>query len=786
MRLLHLFRTLPVCLLLLATFQVAAQSNISLDSLSKATQDQISRICLPVQFREGAGAYRNCVQAELHLRGSGSTSQLGTLSFDDKYAVQQACAKAGGQSSSNYKLCVTDQISALDEVRQPKLDKLSEDELYVVQQSCFDAQSNQGAANYRKCLNQEVDSLLSIPAVDTSSLNMVKKNALQLRCSSNSSNAVQYRQCVGAEFESIVGTAPVFLPVSTATRISNNAEPASQSAVIDTVKKVAEQQSQNANNVAAAITATASNATNTGSKPTMALPRNISPPRNNTAVEQATAQSDGVATASEALALQSSESGTNTLRDITGDTITTTTPPANTVVDTSEARVISRPDLVETIELQERAKAQGIEPAQSTGDEAAATAGPAASNTPIAQQLATWWQKFLDTLVSLEGKSWLIIAAVLALPALLMGLFSLTRAAKKADRPSSIRQNPPLAERIEPGMQTRKLRHEQEAAALFDDNAAPDHDAVTRIATKPTPAPQERAPLVPPPAAAPAATEAPASANVQSVQNLAVGQTPAQQADQLFGDSAFDTAPAAAPQATVNDWQSGFGPWLEQQPAPNRMAFCIEFLIYWVAYGDERYPPDLKKRLFTSTDLSSHDLIKRWVLKQDVFAFADVVSWLRNNASQKQLDQSMTLIMSLLITEHSVTPVQNTLLRFLADAFNIGKNNLEMRFEKAFGHPLPPIARPDKYQWWAKQDPQTMQRWDSRSMANKPETEQMIARLGLQQGFDEVQVINAFRRAARRCHPDRFTELGEHERALAEQQYIKFEQARDKLLGVSV
>ena len=74
----------------------------------------------------------------------------------------------------------------------------------------------------------------------------------------------------------------------------------------------------------------------------------------------------------------------------------------------------------------------------------------------------------------------------------------------------------------------------------------------------------------------------------------------------------------------------------------------------------------------------------------------------------------------------------------------------------------------------------------ARSLATKPEVEQMSARLGLPLSFDEHQVIAAFKRAARRCHPDRFTALGDRERALAENQFGKFEQARDKLLGVSV
>ncbi len=752
MRLLQSIRTITLGLALVTTFPAAAQST-SLDSLPSATQDEISRICLPVQFREGAGAYRNCVQAELGARANSSASELGKLSFDDKYAVQQACAKAGGQSSANYQSCVAGQISALNKIAAPALEKLSEDELYVVQQSCFEAQSKQGAASYRTCLNGEVDSLLAIPAADTSNLNMLKKNALQLRCSSNSSTAVQYRQCVAAEYESIAGTAPSFLPVNTSARtaIANTVEAAAVKTATPKPEPI----------VVASVE----------SKPTMALPRNIKPPQNGataTVEQSAVVSTSNSAGAIEEVAVQDSavqpKQAISTLQDPIGDSLIATAGASIEAMAPADARVISKPGLIETIELQERAKAQGIEL-----EPAAADATQANDSSPTAM-IAGAWQKFLDALATMDSAAWLVIAGILATPALCLGLFSLARRFKRSE-PEMAAQNSALIDRIEPGMQTRKARHEREAAALFDDDHQPDepldlspaqnsdHDAVTRMATK-----SERPDLIKP------------------------DQEPQQQNATAAASSTIEAVMAAAKTAkrAEHPWQSAFGQSLMQQPEENRMESCIEFLIYWVAYGDDRYQPDLKKRLFTGTTLSWHDQIKRWVLKQDVFAFADVVGWLRNNASQKQLDQTIALIMALLVTEHNVTPVQNTLLRFLSDAFNIGKERLEQRFEKAFGHPLPPVPRTDNYAWWTKQSSDAPQLWDARAMALKPETEQMIARLGLAANYDESQIINAFRRAARRCHPDRFSALGERERALAEQQFIKFEQARDRLLGVSV
>jgi len=85
-----------------------------------------------------------------------------------------------------------------------------------------------------------------------------------------------------------------------------------------------------------------------------------------------------------------------------------------------------------------------------------------------------------------------------------------------------------------------------------------------------------------------------------------------------------------------------------------------------------------------------------------------------------------------------------------------------------------------------EQSTDTMMRWDARQMATLPEAEQMLSRLGLGENYTETDVVKSFRRAAKRCHPDRFSHLGNWEQMLAQRQYERFEEARDKLLGVSV
>jgi len=785
-RLLHI-TTLASLLYWVGLTPLAAQS-LPLDSMPQATQDEISQICLPVQYREGAQAYRTCVQSELSLRSGHSSSKLIDLTFDDKYAVQQACASAGAQSSARYQACVTDQITELNSVAEPNLDAATEDELYAVQQTCFAAQSKEGAANYRRCLNAEIDGLLAVPAADTSALSMLNKNALQLRCSANTSRAADYRKCIGSEFESIAGSTPTFLPISSATRVvSKQAAQPATSAVTKAVETIASQsvapdQSATDSTVRvanAALSTTQASSTiepiaqadTEANKPVMALPRNIDP----TIVDTADAISTDLSTNE---AANTANAG-NTLRDATGNSQQFVASSTTVAQSDSEARVISRPALVQALEVQARENEQSdlAKPAPQAQTDAPSPAQGTGEQTDPLQPLKDIWQNMLQALGSLDRVGWIILAAVLALPALLLGLFSLfRRISRKQPEPTT---NPALTERIEPGLQARKLRHEREAAELFGEtNSQTDLTTETPASSK-SPA----NPLARQTAHRPRVEAAPDNAEMieplPSDEATRFAKKPDVEKAQTVGGFE-ETAP------DDNHWQSAFGHWLSRKPAEARLGHCIEFLIYWVAYGDDRYEPELKKQLFSAVDLNDHDQIKRWVLKQDVFAFADVVNWLRSNATKLQLEQTVGLIMALLVIENSVTPVQNTLLRFFADTFELGDKLLENNFESAFGHALPPVPRVDKLAWWEKQSDNELQRWDSRAIATLPVKQQMLARLGFTQPQNEAEVINAFRRAARRCHPDRFTALSERERALAERRFAKFEEARDRLLGVSV
>lgn len=232
--------------------------------------------------------------------------------------------------------------------------------------------------------------------------------------------------------------------------------------------------------------------------------------------------------------------------------------------------------------------------------------------------------------------------------------------------------------------------------------------------------------------------------------------------------------------------RSEFSAWLEEQSDEARFSHAMEFLIYWIAYGDGRYPASLRERLFASDELGSRDRIKRWVLQEDVEAFSDAVQWLDRHSTELQRTQLIDLLMALLVRERGITPVQITVLRLLADRFGIGAAGIEATFEEAFGESLPPLPRPDRVDWWERQAAEAVASWSPAHGARLDELGRARSLLGLAEGDREIEVIRAYRRAVKRCHPDRFTTLGPRARALAIRQFDHFEEARDRLLGIAV
>ncbi len=728
-------------------FSAYAQSTQNtLSDLPTAVRDDIARVCLPVQYQQGAAAYRNCVTQEIASRESVSDVDVvldsyTSLSFDDRYAIQQICA--GNDTDSIDRACMSEQISALTALPVPNLSELSSDELYVMQQTCFNAQSSQGAAAFRQCQIDEIRSVNDIAKPNYAALGSVERNALQLKCSATQSRLAAYRDCLSngtastkdgqaslaveaiadSSASSISKTRSIKpqLPAATAVRVSNIEvainEPAIEAALPATTEKlVGEIETTSSDDQA--NTAVRTKATYTSNVENLSTPSDVETPRAQTTNEQADVQANEQAVESE----QSNDVTTITGTDSTYSTDST-----------------------------------------GAGSLAEAPSGNAVALEQLKEKLSGLTTNASDTFNGLSNQGKLLLAAILAMPVALWLLlrgrrrrgdeYSTEGAYSREDLKRRVHAYPDDYDSADEDDDHDPLSAtwEAEADSLFDEPEPVDTERVIRAEPAPSSPRYEQSP----PGHAFAANK---------VDDLDETLQPTQQ-------SVTDPSRSA-----------GFAGWLHNQPQPDQQSLAIEFLIYWMAYSDERYEPSLKQRIFQKQDPNSHDIVKRWVLKEDIHAFADVVDWLQRHTTNIQKEQIVRLLMVLLINGDSPTPLQNTLLRFLGDVFYLNNPSLEALFEEEYGVSLPNIPRVDRMAWWERQSPGAVSLWDVRTLNASDLITRNAAQLGVNGEARVEHVEIAYERAAMRCRPENFDHLGEREHQLISSRRMRLTQARDELL----
>lgn len=751
----------PFALLILLT--VTGLSTVSADVLSElsdADRDYIERICLPVQYKEGARAYRECVFAQISELPSATELARSELTFDEQYAIQQMCTKVGVAESEDYQACTRQQIRELSSVAAPDFSQLTDDEIYAVQQSCFAVQTNDGATAYRECLNSSLVSLQTLPRPDLSALTLVERNALQLRCSAGNGGAATYRGCLLDATDQLPSESTT-LDASLAvveSPIPDAPLAAVESPITDAPLAAVENPITDASLVAV-------------ESPVLDEPLVVESP-----IEEGTRTDIVTSTPIE----QTSEPTTaSSLTEFTSEidtepsellALAADTPLAENNAPAAEAPLLDTsvpasadgnsagPSLSPQVDVERNPSTMSNAPAalenqpiteDSTRELTEPALGEKASDIGIGI-----WNQLSSSISSAVGINQVVLFAAMGLPLLLIVYWGLMR--KQDKQREQFNQSFP---KHQPRGRSYPDPDFNESRQSRDDTAAID-PVQNRFSSQ---------------ADTLFAGQVSNSANDDDSEEI----------ERVQAAAATDFNAASRRRQLEH---AGFQAWLSEQPLEARLSYAIEFLVYWMAYGDERYEPELKKKIFTLQDPSDHDLIKRWVLKQDVRAFKETVQWLQKNSSPEQREQVLGLLMALLVNENALTPVQNTLLRFWTDAFGLAPQALDTLYTTFYEQELPPLPRTDKPLWWDEQAMDHLKRWDARSVSKQTQDIQCRVKLGLPLTgeIEQQDLLQHFQRAADRCHPRHYDQLTSRERLLVERQVGKFEVARDVLMEISV
>ena len=795
-------------LALVATIACPPALAAPLDELSETVRDAVVSACLPVQYRDGAEAYRRCVEREADARAGREPGALDLLELDERYAVERRCEVDRG-SEIAWLDCVDGEIASLAAAPVPELRGLRGDERDALLRDCFEDQSSAGVAAWRGCVARAADALRAVPSADLSGLDVLERNALLAGCA-DADDAPAYRRCLlergaGAgvserRSEAVLGTVPPD---------AGGADTPSRASL--------------------SLGLPASEGPALGAARPDAPPRPVTPPPLDAGMDAPAAARPEAQTAPVAPATDDSADAFGDGAE--GDGSDPLDPPGNGTeagTGTDEPGIVARlggaygalddsgrlllwgalalPPLLFASSALMRRRTAGARTARTARDADPGRGGPDA----LAERIGPTRGRPVERPAGRYPARHDLDAAYDAADA----THDTTRDATRDVRDASGRRAPGVAPApSSPTARVRDRLHE-EADDLFDaldrdfdarddpDESFADDDPDAFGPHDPDDADLDGTPpTVRLDATAPAAEDAPAPAPAP-VAAYAGGVADGPDRDAptrlVVTPHAVDDAsdvelaatgrvprPEPTPAARAPRARGGFGAWLASRPEEARRGLAVELLIYWMAWGDERYEPATRDAVFASDDPDDSTIVKRRVLEEDVDAFAATVRWLVLNASREARSQVLELLVALLVDDPVPTPVQNTLLRFLADAFGLGADALEAQFEDAFDARLPPLPRVDRPDWWAGQDEAGLVRREARTLARAPEAVRHRATLGLPLDgpLDEDDVLEAFELASRRAAPERFDALGERERQLAERRLDRFVDAREALLG---
>jgi len=705
------------------SIEKTGSANGQLDKLPASVSHDIKTICLPVQYKSGATAYRECVSSEVTryeqknavetvtpqtITKQADTASLipeskpepkslkpaaplsfDSLAHDDKYAIQRTCQRYVGSDGGGYTSCLEEEMTALSKIPSPELSNVSSDEQFAIRQSCFSAQTNDGAAAYRQCLNAELAELARIPAVSTAGLTSVEKTNLQLECSpaSNNQSAANYRICLAQSLERLL---------KAKREIAKNLSAEDRVVAITPVEINPEQLGTPSTTPPAAIIEQSA-----AVKPVL---------QNNTSTEQALVGTQP-RIIPKPVGLDLGDGA---------DTNDTSPNSVSTVAEPAETRRVTVSTLQDSDTLAQQDSTAG---SSSSNDDTTSTG--------------------FDLKTFFGNNQYAEYARYLALLLPALFIYALWRLLSLMFRPSN-------------KLQAHTESNSTSGNSLFDDVTDTNADSTSR-----------KDPSVLSDRIRPDLSRA--SANIVDPDISLHDAEP----DILVDEPASENVAVKA-SSTSDD---SFAKWMNEQSSDDQKKYCIEFLLYWVSYGEGKYDPELKEAILESSELNDHDLIKKHIFLKDKQALVDTLRTTRKLFSAAELDQIINMMFAVLV-EHAVSPTQNIFFRFFADFAGIGADGLSRKYEKTFGAPLPPIPRPDDVRWWAKR----RELEDMKPRMARSEREIMLTRMGLNEPVKREELDLAWTRIADRFDPERFDLLGDKERKLIERHLAGYSHARESLM----
>jgi len=242
----------------------------------------------------------------------------------------------------------------------------------------------------------------------------------------------------------------------------------------------------------------------------------------------------------------------------------------------------------------------------------------------------------------------------------------------------------------------------------------------------------------------------------------------------------------------------------------NELGVSTLLILALVMLADEEEDPQEKtllERIATSSGLE--DIVVEDVLllarRRDTASIKLACQVLRRQLSAEGQRRFMELCTSMVAADGYVTIPEQHVLRFLADLFSIGPEQLRGLYQSVVGADLPPLGDPSSPDWWSQQTNghenrrQDRERNENRSRSHQahsrtssnsqtssendipPKDRRAYDVLGLDPGASESEIKEAYRQMAKKHHPDRYQQAGEEAVNAANERFRQIKRAYNHL-----
>lgn len=243
-----------------------------------------------------------------------------------------------------------------------------------------------------------------------------------------------------------------------------------------------------------------------------------------------------------------------------------------------------------------------------------------------------------------------------------------------------------------------------------------------------------------------------------------------------------------------NQTETAFKGLLDNSDDP--IGLCFKLVLIWIALCDgglDQAEHSFLQKVFGSGGLDNDIDRLGEIIKLEVFDLNSVDSlevasrFLKNNIDSKGKRMLMEMIVGISIANGRLSISENHVLRFLSDLFEFDTSEFEEIFSDIAGLNFPLPGNPGNKDWWEEKlgKNQDSEQGDSHNAVGE-DSEVMPAPvalriLGLHGNPSKSEIKAAYRKLAKRHHPDKFARLGTNAMHFSNSIFLRIKQAYEAL-----